>query len=204
MARLKRYRGGEMIFREGDPCPGLFIVGQGGVRVFRDGPSGKQHVLHIIYQGMTFAEVAAIGRFSCPAYAESIGNSLCVLLPQDEFTIALRDDHDLCLQLMAGMAGWVKHLVGILEDIVLRDATSRVALHLLRSDNSGEQGDFVLPMLKRDLASHLNLTSETLSRTLRRLVDAGLLEIPDQQRIRILNRAALEQVAEGLPPGEFD
>ena len=47
MARLKRYRHGEMIFREGDACPGIFIVGNGSVRIFRTAPSAKQHVLHI-------------------------------------------------------------------------------------------------------------------------------------------------------------
>jgi CRP/FNR family transcriptional regulator len=203
MSRIKRFQRGETIFREGEPCPGIFIVGQGAVRIYKNAPTGKQHVLHLVYEGMTFAEVAAIGQFNCPADAEAIQSTVCVLLPRDRFLREIRNDHSLCLQLLASMSHWVRHLVGMLEDIVLRDATSRVARHLLRSDLAGEARDSRAPVLKRDLASHLNLTSETLSRTLRRLSEAGLIETPDPHQIKIINRVALEDVAGGLPPAEF-
>ena len=134
MARIKRFGRGEMIFQEGDPCPGIFIVGQGAVRIYKNAPSGKQHVLHLAQEGMTFAEVAAIGLFDCPASAEAVQDTVCVLLPRHDFLHAIRQDHPLCLQLLASMSEWVRHLVGMLEDIVLRDATSRVARHLLRTD----------------------------------------------------------------------
>jgi CRP/FNR family transcriptional regulator len=100
------------------------------------------------------------------------------------------------------MSKWVHHLVGLLEDLVLRDATARVARHLIQSDRTEGQGEFALPMRKKDLASHLNLTSETLSRTLHRLVDCGLIE-RHEQRIRIRELARLQEVADGLPPAEF-
>jgi CRP-like cAMP-binding protein len=203
MALVKKYRRGELIFNEGDPCPGIFVVGEGAVRIFKNAPTGKQHVLHLAYEGSTFAEVAAIGELPCPAFAEATQDTVCALLPQSPFMREIRRDHQLCIQLLSSMAGWVHHLVGMLEDIVLRDATSRVARHLLRTDVPGQGQDFLLPMLKRDLASHLNLTSETLSRTLRRLTQAGLIDTPDQHHIRIIDKTAMEDVAEGLPPAEF-
>jgi len=48
----------------------------------------------------------------------------------------------------------------------------------------------------------LNLTSETLSRTLHRLVDCGLIETKDR-RIRIRDTAKLQDVADGLAPAEY-
>lgn len=202
-ARLKRFRHGELIFSEGDACPGIFIVGTGAVRIFRNAPNGKQHVLHLAYEGATFAEVAAIGAFNCPAFAEAMQDTVCLLLPRDDFLRDIQNDHELCIQLLGSMAGWVRHLVGMLDDIVLRDATSRVARHLLRAQTPEGEKEIVLPMLKRDLASHLNLTSETLSRTLRRLTDSGLITSQDQHHIRIVDRKELERVAEGSPPAEF-
>jgi CRP/FNR family transcriptional regulator, dissimilatory nitrate respiration regulator len=199
MARVKRYSRGTVVFRQGEPCPGVFILGTGLVRIFKTAPSGKEHVLHFVEPGHTFAEVAAIGGFPCPAYAEAIQDSTCVLLPTGPFAQALREDHTLCLQIMSSMAFWVRHLVGLMEDIVLRDAAGRVARYLL--DACGSEKDlFVLRSLKKDLASHLNLTSETLSRTLRRLVDAGLIEQRAGGRLRIVRREELERLANGVFP----
>ncbi|MGQ9651848.1 MAG: Crp/Fnr family transcriptional regulator [Phycisphaerae bacterium] len=197
LAVRKRYKKGEIIFRQGQRCPGVFVVGQGNVRIYKIAPSGKEHVLHFASEGMTFAEVAAIGEFDCPAYAEALEDTVCALLPQEAFLKALRCDHEMCVQLLQGMAGWVRHLIGLLEDIVLRDAAGRVARHLLQQA-AGRGSEFSLPILKKDLASHLNLTGETLSRTLRRLAESGLIEMPDQQSIQVLNRGGLAEVADGL------
>ena len=199
MARLRHYAKGELVFRQDDPCPGVFVVGSGSIRIFKTAPSGKEHVLHFVDPGLTFAEVAAIGGFACPAFAEAMTESTCVLLPTEPFTRALGDDHNLCLQLMSSMAFWVRHLIGLMEDIVLRDAAGRLARHLLEA--CGVEGQtFTLPGLKKDLASHLNLTSETVSRTLRRFADAGLIQQLEGGRLRILRRDDLKNVADGLYP----
>lgn len=196
IAVVRRFEAGEVIFLEGDPCPGVYAVGRGAVRVYKTSAGGKEHLLHLAEEGMTFAEVAAIGRFPCPAHATAQEETVCALLPTERFHAELESDHDLCLKLLQGMAGWVRYLVGLMEDIVLRDAAGRLARYLARSAGAGNE--VTLSMLKKDLANHLNLTSETLSRTLRRLSEAGLIEVPTgTQPIRILDRAGLALVAEG-------
>ncbi len=199
IARICRFRKGQTIFREGEDCPGVYVMGEGLVRVFKTGPSGKEHVLHLVGPGNTFAEAAAIGRFKLPASAEAIAETTCVLLPMDRFQEALRADHELCLGMMAGLTLWVRHLVGLMEDVVLRDAAGRLARFLLESKPTAE-GTVELPGLKRHVASHLNLTSETFSRTLRRLIDAGLIAETDDGRVRLVNPEGLRQVADGMFP----
>jgi CRP-like cAMP-binding protein len=199
MARLCRFRKGQSIFREKQECPGVYVVGSGLVRVFRTAPGGKEHVLHVVGPGYTFAEVAAIGGFDLPASAEAVEPTLCALLPTDRFRKALEEDHQLCLEMISGLTQWVRCLVDLMEDVVLRDAAGRLARFLL--DSHPVQGDTVeLPTLKRHLASHLNLTSETFSRTLRRLVEAGLIAELDNNRVRLLDREKLRHVAQGAFP----
>ncbi len=199
IGREVSYAKGEHIFRQGDACPGIFVVATGAVRIFKLAPSGKEHVLQIVAGGQTFAEVAVIGRFPCPAFAEAVKDTRAVLLPAEQFVRELNNSHTLCLQLMGGMARWVRTLVSLMEDIVLRDAGGRLARHLLQAGQDTADA-FTLPNLKKDLASHLNLTSETLSRTLRRLTDAGLIEQLGGQRLRIVRLQDLQDLAEGVYP----
>ncbi len=205
MARVVEFRRGESIFNQGDPCPGIYIVGQGTVRVFKLAPNGKEHVLHFVSRGGTFAEVAAIGSFPCPAFAEAEDEVRAVLLPQKPFLLALQADHQLCLQLMGSMAGWVKYLVGLLEDLTLRDAVGRVSRYLMDLQRAGgdgveAQGELRLPSVKKNVASHLGLTSETLSRSLRRLSDLKLIETLREGRLRLLDVERLERAAQGELP----
>ncbi len=222
MARLCKFRKGQTVFRQDEDCPGVYVVGKGMVRIFKTGPGGKEHVLHIVGPGGTFAEVAAMGglcsprpdvsrlpggnisslpaqSIKTPAAAEAVQATVCGLLPQAAFRKALEEDHPLCLGMLTGLTGWVRHLVGLLEDVVLRDAAGRIARYLLAARPAAD-GAIALPSLKRHVASHLNLTSETFSRTLRRLLDAGLIAQLGKSRVRIVSRDQLRLVAEGMSP----
>ena len=191
------------ILRQGEDAPGIYCVVGGLVRVYKLAPNGKEHVLHFAEPGGTFAEVAALGAFPVPAYAEAVEDSVCVLLSAVRIRHLIETHHALCLELLSGYSQWVRRLVGLLEDLVLRDAVGRVASHLLGAAGGSDE-EFQLRMRKRDLASHLNLTSETLSRTLRRLAESGLIELGAAQRMRIADRAGLSEVARGLLPAEFE
>jgi len=198
MAAHRQFAKGEVIFREGDPVPGVFIVATGLVRIYKVAASGKEHVLHLCGPGSTFAEVAVLGEFACPAFAEAVEPTTCVLLPAAPFTKALHQDHRLCLQILTSMGIWVRSLVSLVEGLVLRDAVGRVAGYLLQSH--AEQGTSVaLPALKKHIASHLNLTSETLSRTLRQLREEKLIR-EDETGLVLENVEVLRQIAEGFYP----
>lgn len=199
ITQIRKFTKSQLIFRQGEACPGVYIVGSGMVRVFKIAPNGKEHVLHILGPGNTFAEVAAIGGFDCPANAEAVADSTCALIPLAPFRKAIAEDHQLCLQMMFGLTFWVRHFLSLMEDIVLRDAVGRLARFLLEA-NPDEDGTVRMPTLKRHVASHLNLTSETFSRTLSRLIEAGLIVELDNNRVQLRDPERLRSVADGFYP----
>lgn len=194
MSETESFVPGELIFRQGTPCPGLYVVDEGLVRLYRLAPNGNEHVLHLCGPGQTFAEVAAIGAFAVPANAVAVAPTTCILLPADRLQAELAKSHALCRQLLTGMSFWVRHLVVLLEDLTLRDAAGRVA-RLLADLPLDARGRIELPSTKRDLANHLNLSSETFSRILRRLGERGLIELGSDRGMKLLDRAGLEELA---------
>ena len=189
-----RYDPKERLFSQGDEPPGLYVVDEGAVRVFKIAPGGKEHVLHLAEPGDTFAEAAVLGGFPCPAHAETTVHTRCVLLPSPELRYLLDADPEIPRQLLSGMAAWVHQLVDLLEDVVLRDAAGRLSRYLLEA---AEDDVVLIPGMKRHLASHLNLTSETFSRTLTRLAERGLIDREPGGRIRLLDPAGLRWVSKG-------
>ena len=96
----------------------------------------------------------------------------------------------------------LKHALRSAEDRVallgLRSAAERVAGFLISmSAQAGQDGTIELPMCRLDIADHLALTTETVSRTLSQFARRRLIGFCGPQRVRILDRCELEDMAGG-------
>lgn len=61
-----------------------------------------------------------------------------------------------------------------------------------------KQAEFDLPMSRLDIADYLGLTKETVSRMLAHLRNRKLIRLMSQDRVEILDRAGLREMAEGF------
>ena len=58
-ATRRQFQRGELLFGEGDPCTGLFVVTSGKVRIFKLSPSGREQVLARLQDGLRSPEHAS-------------------------------------------------------------------------------------------------------------------------------------------------
>ena len=87
-----------------------------------------------------------------------------------------------------------------IELLGLRSACERVVGFLLRMDSLMDQDGYIfLPMGRADIADYLALTVETVSRTLSSLARRKLLSFRGAQRVLLVNREQLEDLAGGPP-----
>jgi CRP/FNR family transcriptional regulator, dissimilatory nitrate respiration regulator len=195
ISQVQNVAKGTLLFRQGDHCRAMYVVGSGQARVFQLNPNGKEHTLYLASPGKTFAEIAAIDGLPYPANAESITACRLLAIDAEGMGYRLETDHLLCRQVMLGMAMWVRHTVALLEDVVLRDAVGRLSHHLLQLPVQDQAAQ--LPASNLHIAKLLNLTPETFSRSLRRLSDQGLISVQGRQ-VRLHDRDTLETIAAGL------
>src|SRR5579884_3673866 len=68
----RQYAQAELLFSEGEPCKGLFIVISGRVRIFKIAPNGREQVLSVEAPGATVAELPVFDGGNYPASASAM------------------------------------------------------------------------------------------------------------------------------------
>jgi CRP/FNR family cyclic AMP-dependent transcriptional regulator len=69
------YNKGELLFTEGDPCSGLFVIESGRVRIFKSSPNGREQVLAVEGPGSSVAELPLFDGGNYPASTSAIENA---------------------------------------------------------------------------------------------------------------------------------
>lgn len=196
--REETYESGAAVIRQGDPCRAFFCVVEGAVRLFRLRPDGKEHALHRVGAGATFAEAAALTMTKYPASAAAAATPTVLLAVAREPFLRLFDgDPSVGRRMVASLSARLVHLVGRVEELSALSAGARLARALLDlpSKAGGSSLRVELPLAKKDLAAHLGITPETLSRLLRKWQDRGVLAI-DGSSVEILDASRLMALSE--------
>jgi len=171
---------GAYLCHEGEPSRGFYVVQSGAVSVHRMNAAGKERVIHVFRTGESFGEAALASPTGYPAAARAIEPSSVLLVPKAPILELIGRRPDLALRMLGSMSGHLRVLVGMLEDLTLRDVETRLLNWLVKRavPRAGSTGAAVqLPGTKRVLAAELGTSSETLSRTLARLRDRGLITV---------------------------
>lgn len=193
LARQIRVGRKEVLFRDGDPAKGFYLLVEGKFKLTKISPGGKEQVLHFVNAGNSFAEAALYSDMKYPAFAEALVDSTLLLIPSAGFADLLSGNRELSMNLIAHLAQLLQVLSRKVEELSLMDATSRLSRYLLANINR-ETGLARLSMGKGQTASSLGMAVETFSRTLTKLKEDGIVKEVSPGTIRILDVEALEQL----------
>ena len=193
VARSREHHRGDVLFADGDPAEGFYLVASGKVKIYKLSAEGKERILHIVQPGNSFAEAAIFGNGLYPAYAEPLEASRLVFFPKDEFLCLLREHAQIAINMIGGLSRFLRQFATQVEELTFKDVPARLARYLLQL--AGDRPQAELPISKSQLASNLGTVSETLSRTFRKLADEALIEVHGR-RIVILDSDRLADLAE--------
>ena len=179
---------GAFIFHKGDHCKGFYIAVTGNVKISFLSLAGKEHVVRIIGPGQSFAEAIAFYDKPAPVSVQALSAATVLFIPT-EIVFKSIEENPICARAMlAGLSRRLHQLMSEIESLTLYSGSQRVIGYLLQN----EAGTYVdVPVSYNILASHLNLTPESLSRILHSLsneklinLDGKLIHINDIDKLR--------------------
>ncbi len=191
----KTYKRGQIIFSEGDPGTGFYVVVDGRVKIYKLSLEGKEQILHLWGPGEPFGEVALFTGQNFPAYAEPMEKTRVFYIPRQAFADLIKENPSLALNMLATLSMRLHRFANLIEDLSLKEVSGRLAAHFINLSRQQNDTDTItLDLAKGQLASLLGTIPETLSRTLTRMVRQGLIH-SDGPKIEIINRDDLEELA---------
>jgi len=193
----RHFQRGELLFGEGDPCTGLFLVASGKIRIFKLSAAGREQVLAVEEPGSSFAELPVFDGGNYPAAASALEDANVLFISRKDFQNFCREHPDVALKVIAVVGSRLRRLVGIIEELSFTTVRQRLIAVILRlAEASGrpsrEGVHLQLTMSHQDLASELGTVRELVSRNLSRLQAEGFLEV-DGRKIIIKDPAGLRR-----------
>ena len=191
----REFQAGEILFYEGEPCKGLYILAEGRVKLTRTSSSGRELTLAVECAPSSIAEIPVFDGGPYPATAVA-------LEPTKTYFIAAKDMQELCRQypeiaikILGTVGRRLRALILLLHRLTFGSVRRRLALLLLELAESNGSHRFALPYTHEEIAAQLGTVREVVTRNLSRFQAQALIHV-HRREIEILDAAGLRHEAE--------
>ncbi|WP_432361915.1 Crp/Fnr family transcriptional regulator [Sporosarcina sp. UB5] len=182
---------GHTIYHAGEISDGLYIVHKGRVKIYRLSENGKEQLVRILEPGDFTGELSLFSETVHDAYAEALQKvELCVMSREDFQTFILKYPA-ISLKVLGEFSKRLAKTEKQAARIALETTDTRIAMYLADLAEELNSAQIKLPMTRKDLASHIGTTPETISRKLTEFEDAGWIRQLSQREIEIVDMDAL-------------
>jgi CRP/FNR family transcriptional regulator len=191
---------GESLFRAGQTLGSLYVAREGAFKTVATDEDGEEQVIGFHLPGELMG-LDALGRGQHACDATALTRATVCEIPMDQLEHVCAQLPALQHQLLRIIGQGINRDQTHMEMLGRRQASERMALFLHglaeRYRLLGRPGDqFVLPMSREDIASFLGMVIETVSRTLTKMQDEGIITVRGRQ-LQILDEVRLEAMVHG-------
>jgi len=176
---------GRILFNKGDPSDGFYVVVSGRIKLSFVSRDGKEFIAEIFGPNQSFGEAVMFLGKAYPVCAQALMDSTILHVPKSVVFDGVDNNSGFARRVIAGLCSRLVDRIQTLEYLTVYSSIQKVIGYLLReielaesAKNTGRnEADVLLAVNKATLAAQLNLTPETLSRVLHKLVDEGLIRV---------------------------
>ncbi len=166
----KKMPKGSILFYEKEKPISLTLLTEGVLKVYKTDLKNNEIVMHRFKQTALIAEMAVLEDINYPASAVFETDGEVIEINFKRFKNEFLHDPDVAFVFFKSLSKKIRHLESVIALNVVLDSTSRLAKFLC--DTEGALAQFK----HYQLAEHLHMTPETLSRVFKKLVKLELLE----------------------------
>jgi CRP-like cAMP-binding protein len=184
---------GEIILLEGELTDKLFFVAAGVVKLFRISAEGKEQTLEFVRPGGAINEVCVFDGGPNPASAQAMGSVLLYIINKNDLESILRSHPGVASNVIKVLAGRIRHLVSLVEDLSFRHVIGRVAKILL--EHAGDGARPGQRLTQQEMAAMAGTAREVVGRSLKTLEDRGIIKL-ERHRIIVTDKEALKEMTD--------
>jgi CRP-like cAMP-binding protein len=189
-------RAGEVLFEEGQPCRGLFIVAAGVIEIRQVSLRGREQVFHTEGPGATLGEAPLFDGGGYIASAVARAPAQVLFLARAELVRLCQRRPAVALAIVTALARRVRHFANLVSDLTFRPIPERLARHLVTSGPAKAGTSIELTLTHAELAARLGTVRELVARAFAELEKARVIA-RRRSRVVILDPARLAALARG-------
>lgn len=201
-SEMRKYSRGEVILGSAPAPDVIYFVKTGRVKVSALSADGKEQILALLEPGDLFGALTP-DESTKLKQVEAFDPSVVCHLPPDLFEDVLRQAPEVAVQVVRILAQRLQTTEREVRDLAFRDVPGRLASLLLRpSEEYGERDErgtrLSFRLTHQDLARMIGSTRETVTTTLNRFLEEGLIAV-DHRIVIVLHQERLRALADGTP-----
>lgn len=191
---LRQINAGDHLFEQAQDAGSFFLVLSGAIKLYRCAAGGQQKVLELIGPGQSLAE--AILFMKHPQYlshARAVRRTHVLVIDREQYLRLLLASPAVALAVAGQVVTRLEQFITEVEALTLKSGRYRLVHYLMQLLPPNAQGPVTLklPMAKKDVAMHLGMQPESLSRWLREMSDLGLIRM-QARNIEIISPTRLQ------------
>ena len=177
VAELAELPTGVYYFQEGHSCSRIALVGQGDVRVFKRGASGREITLYHVEGGETCILTAScvLAQTAYPATAIVDRPTQAVIFPADTFRDWVASNEVIRQFVFASLAERMEGVLSLIEEITFRKMDERL-ISFIKDKFKAQSGKPEIHMTHEEIALELGSAREVVSRILKEFERRGFIE----------------------------
>jgi len=183
----KRFFKNQTILQEEDTPNYLYFVYSGKVKVVQINAEGKERMIAIHKRGDFFGEMAALDGMTAPATVIAIEDTKVGFISRTDFEAYLLKNNKILKEIIAMLCGRLREAWGTLKMMSFADAEEKVRIILKNMASQfgvqDQRGTIInLKLTHKDIAEFASISRETVTRTIKKFIEAGEIEILDNRR----------------------